>query len=44
MCYLTTGLVDAGVDDYSLESAICKVSGTEFLWYVANRALQTRAA
>src|SRR5690242_4640178 len=40
MCYLTCGLVDAGVADYSLESAICKVSGTEFLWYAANRALQ----
>src|SRR6266508_6484931 len=26
MCYLTRGLVDAGVPDYSLESAICKVS------------------
>jgi acyl-CoA dehydrogenase family protein 9 len=42
MCYLTTGLVDAGVPDYSLESAICKVSGTEFLWYQANRALQLK--
>ncbi len=40
MCYLTTGLVDKGLPDYSLESAICKVSGTEFLWYQANRALQ----
>ena len=40
MAYLTTGLVDAGLPDYSLESAICKVSGTEFLWYQANRALQ----
>ena len=40
MCYLTCGLVDSGVPDYSLESAICKVSGTEFLWYAANRALQ----
>jgi acyl-CoA dehydrogenase family protein 9 len=38
--YLTTGLVDLGVPDYSLESAILKVSGTEFLWYAANRALQ----
>ena len=28
--------------DYSLESAICKVSGTEFLWYAANRAMQLR--
>ena len=33
MAYMTTGLVDAGVPDYSLESAIVKVSGTEFLWY-----------
>jgi acyl-CoA dehydrogenase family protein 9 len=40
MAYLTCGLVDAGVEDYSLESAICKVSGTEFLWYAANRAMQ----
>jgi alkylation response protein AidB-like acyl-CoA dehydrogenase len=40
MCYLTCGLVDAGVPDYSLESAVCKVSGTEFLWYAANRSLQ----
>ncbi len=42
MCYLTCGLVDAGVPDYSLESAVCKVSGTEFLWYAANRAMQLR--
>ena len=42
MCYLTCGLVDAGVEDYSLESAICKVSGTEFLWYAANRAMQLK--
>jgi acyl-CoA dehydrogenase family protein 9 len=40
MAYLSTGLVDRGVDDYSLESAICKVAGTEFLWYAANRSLQ----
>lgn len=40
MCFLTTGLVDRGVADYSLESAICKVSGTEFIWYAANRAFQ----
>ena len=40
MCYLTCGLVDNGVEDYSLESAICKVSGTEFLWYAANRSMQ----
>jgi acyl-CoA dehydrogenase family protein 9 len=42
MSYLTTGLVDLGVPDYSLESAICKVAGTEFLWYQANRALQLK--
>ena len=40
MAYLTTGLVDAGVPDYSVESAICKVSATEFTWYQVNRALQ----
>jgi acyl-CoA dehydrogenase family member 9 len=42
MCYLTTGLVDAGVPDYSVESAICKISGTEFIWYQANRTLQLK--
>jgi acyl-CoA dehydrogenase family protein 9 len=40
MSYLTTGLVDAGVPDYSLESAVVKVAGTEFIWYQVNRALQ----
>jgi alkylation response protein AidB-like acyl-CoA dehydrogenase len=40
MAYLTTGLVDAGVPDYSVESAVCKVSATEFTWYQVNRALQ----
>ena len=42
MAYMTTGLVDEGVPDYSLESAICKVSGTEFMWYAANRVLQLK--
>jgi alkylation response protein AidB-like acyl-CoA dehydrogenase len=42
MTYLTCGMVDAGIADYSLESAICKVSGTEFLWYAANRAMQLK--
>jgi acyl-CoA dehydrogenase family protein 9 len=42
MAYLTTGLVDAGIPDYSIESAICKVAGTEFIWYQANRALQLK--
>jgi acyl-CoA dehydrogenase family protein 9 len=43
MTYLTTGLVDAGVADYSLESAICKVFGSETLWYVVNETLQIAA-
>jgi acyl-CoA dehydrogenase family member 9 len=38
--YLTTGMMDAGVEDVSLESAMVKVAGTEFLWYAANRAFQ----
>jgi acyl-CoA dehydrogenase family member 9 len=42
LTYLTCGLVDAGVQDYSLESAIAKISGTEFLWYQVNRAMQLR--
>jgi acyl-CoA dehydrogenase family protein 9 len=42
LCYLTCGLVDRDVPDYSLESAICKVSATEFLWYAANRVLQLK--
>jgi acyl-CoA dehydrogenase family member 9 len=42
MTYLTCGMVDEGVSDYSLESAICKVSGTEFLWYAVNRAMQLK--
>ncbi len=42
MAYLTCGLVDTGVEDYSLESAIVKIAGTEFLWYQANRALQLK--
>ncbi len=42
MSYLTTGLVDQGVSDYSVESAMCKVTGTEFVWYQANRAMQLK--
>jgi acyl-CoA dehydrogenase family protein 9 len=40
MSYLTTGLVDMGIEDYSVESAMAKVTGTEFVWYQANRAMQ----
>jgi alkylation response protein AidB-like acyl-CoA dehydrogenase len=38
--YLTTGLVDRGAADYSLESAICKVKASEAVWRVVNEALQ----
>jgi acyl-CoA dehydrogenase family protein 9 len=41
--YLTTGLVDQNVGDYSVESAICKVLGSETLWRVANETLQIAA-
>ena len=43
MTYLTTGLVDANVGDYSVESAICKVYGSETLWRVANEVSQVAA-
>jgi acyl-CoA dehydrogenase family protein 9 len=43
MTYLTTGMVDAAVDDYSVESAICKVYGSETCWRVVNEALQIAA-
>ncbi|UJR81024.1 acyl-CoA dehydrogenase family protein [Sandaracinus amylolyticus] len=43
MTYLTTGLVDAKVADYSVESAICKVFGSETLWSVVNETLQIAA-
>jgi acyl-CoA dehydrogenase family member 9 len=42
MAYLTTGLIDNGIEDYSVESAMAKVAGTEFVWYAANRAMQLR--
>src|SRR5699024_4092297 len=42
MAYLTTGLVDAGVEDYAVESALAKIAGTEFVWRQANRALQLK--
>ena len=42
MVYLTTALVDRG-QDYSVESAICKVHGSETLWRVVNETLQIAA-
>jgi len=44
MTYLTTGLVDAGSTDFTVESAICKVAGSETLWRVANEASQIAGA
>ncbi len=43
MTYLTTSLVDRNIDDYSLESAICKIYGSETLWWVVNETLQIAA-
>jgi acyl-CoA dehydrogenase family protein 9 len=42
MAYMTTSLVDMGIEDYAVESAMAKVVGTEFTWYLANRALQLK--
>lgn len=44
MTYLTTGLVDAGRSDFSVESAMCKVFGSEVLWRVANESAQIAGA
>ncbi len=43
MAYLTTGLIDAKVGDYSVESAICKVFASESLWRTVNETLQIAA-
>jgi len=40
MVYLTAGLLDRGLADYSLEGACCKVFGTESVWQNINDALQ----
>jgi acyl-CoA dehydrogenase family protein 9 len=43
MTYLTTGMADAGVEDFSVESAVCKVFGSETCWRVVHEALQIAA-
>lgn len=43
MVYLTTGLVDSNLADFSVESAICKVFGSETLWRIVNESLQIAA-
>lgn len=40
MVYMTTGLIDRGDVDYSLESAMSKVFATDALWDNMNEALQ----
>ncbi|MFN2383462.1 MAG: acyl-CoA dehydrogenase family protein [Gemmatimonadota bacterium] len=40
MVQLTAGLADRGLDDLALESAICKVKGSDALWRAADDALQ----
>ena len=40
MVYLTAGLIDRGLPDYSLEGACCKIFGTESAWQTINDALQ----
>jgi len=44
MTYLTTGMIDGGIEDFSVESAICKVYGSETCWRVVNEALQIAGA
>jgi acyl-CoA dehydrogenase family protein 9 len=41
--YLTTGMIDGGVNDFSVESAICKVYGSETCWRVVNESQQIAA-
>ena len=40
---LVPGLIDGRAHDYSVESAICKVLGSETAWRVANEAMQIAA-
>lgn len=40
MAYMTTGLIDRGDVDYSIESAICKVYGSEAVWRAVNHGMQ----
>lgn len=40
MSYLTTGLVDSGVKDFAIESAMTKVAASEYIWYATNRVFQ----
>jgi acyl-CoA dehydrogenase family protein 9 len=44
VAYLAAGLADAGRSDFTIESAIAKVLGSETLWSVANEAQQIAGA
>ncbi len=44
MLYLTTGLMDRGIDDFSIESAACKIYASEMLWHIVQEALQIAPA
>jgi acyl-CoA dehydrogenase family member 9 len=39
--YQTAALIDAGSDDYMLETAILKVMATDILWTIVNDTIQT---
>lgn len=41
--YMTTGLMDRGMKENALESAICKVFGSEMLWETVDMGLQIAA-
>jgi acyl-CoA dehydrogenase family protein 9 len=41
--YMTTGNMTRGMDEYYLESAICKIFGSESLWEVVDTGLQIAA-
>ncbi len=43
LTYLTTAMVDAGAGDLAVESAICKVYGSETCWRVVNEGLEIAA-
>ncbi len=40
MVYMTTGLVDRGDVDYSIESAVCKVYASEAIWRAIDHGMQ----
>jgi acyl-CoA dehydrogenase family protein 9 len=43
MTYLTTGLIDSGTQDFSLEGAMCKVFASEACWRVVGQAMDIMA-